>query len=463
MVSRSLPRYFVSRSDSQFPDSGSASQLEPCHAIDSFFLGGRHVVEKEWVVTIDTTGALKAIEGDAVSALPEVVQQDVAFNEVIGAAASRSIDGQEFYVFYLEALEQPPETPGLNDPVYLYGTLYGPFPARSQDSYIGIEGQLTVNRIDFLAGIVQSGSYAFHYPTDAASTSSTQRCFHILLPGDREEEIARGKGLILAYPLMPPEIVMGEPWNELLVAGLVYDVLAALKEDIEKENVRHPLAEATLPVASRRWFIQQLEAQGYAIKGDLAVRQPGATTTGFPRLLVSALGNLIGEKVPLPPEATIDEFIEIARQALHALPGYPPSRTKVLQSRIGKASSEARAEASRKVAPPPPVKTPSNDFAQRPATAPAPAPQNNRRTDWMKDFMAQRSAPSSTPTRLTSIADLALGSPEPVPPRAKKPRPDWMSDFESAEELDKKTKQTERVKETGKVSEKKPDWMSDFE
>lgn len=496
MAARQLPRYFVTRSDPEFPNSGR-SQLEPCHAIDSFFLGGRHLVENEWVVTIDATGILKPVEGDELSDLNEIVQQDLAFNEVIGSAASRTIDSNEFYTFYLEAMEQPPETPGINDPLYLYGTLYGPFPAKSEESYVGIEGQLTVNRIDFLAGVVQSGNHAFHYQADGTGNSSAQRCFHILLPGDREEEIARGKGLIFAYPLMPQEVVMGEPWNEQLLAGLIYDVLSALKEDIAKEKIRHPITDMTLPVANRYWFIQQLESRGYVIKGDMAIRQPGASA-GLPALLSSALGKLINDKVELPPEASIDEFIQLAKRTLEKLPGYPPPRTRALQARVRQASVEARAESGRKTAPSPPrpIKTPiksATEMTEYPINPqPSPVPQP-RKVDWMGDFIATHGH-SYGDTRLSNISEMASASAN-AKQQQKRAQPDWMSDFsdtpapgpspqEKAQEWKtlepthnepkrsepkkdetKKsdTKKKEGVKDSGKTSQSKPEWMSDFD
>jgi hypothetical protein len=428
MSSRPLPRYFVSRSDSESSEQSFISTLEPVHAIDSFFLGGRHLAEREWLVTIDAGGFLRALCDEELSELPEVVQQDLAFNEVIGSAASRSMDGIEFYTFHLEALEQPPETPGLNDPVYLYGTLYGPFPSASGENQRGIQGQLTVNRLDLLAGLVNSAPYSFHYQTGA--TGSTSRCFNILLPGDREEEIARGKGLIMAYPLMPGEIGLGEPWNEFLVSNLIFDMLAALKEDLEQEKINHPLRNMTLPVVSRFSLEKELESNGYTIKGEMAMRQPNVggllpdiLNKPLPRILTNAIGKVIKDKFTLPPEGNIDDFIALARDTLKNLPGYPTSRSKTLQNRVLMASVEARGGANRKhAAPPKPIKTPKGDLS-----SPQPVKQS-KKSEWMQDFIVTHRQPEQkAQTRLTNLKNVAEKGQTAKQPESK---PDWMKDFE---------------------------------
>jgi hypothetical protein len=483
MSSRPLPRYFVSRTDSEWSEQGIISTLEPVHAIDSFFLGGRHVVEREWLVTIDAAGFLRALSDEELSELPEVVQQDLAFNEVIGSAASRSMDGVEFYTFHLEALEQPPETPGLNDPVYLYGTLYGPFPAASDESLRGIQGQLTVNRLDLLAGLVNSSKYSFHYQTGAAG--STSRCFNILLPGDREEEINRGKGLVMAYPLMPGEIGLGDPWNEFLVSTLIFDMLAALKEDIEQEKVNHPLRTMTLPVVNRFSFEKDLEANGYVIKGDMAMRQPNVANLlpnilpdvlkhPLPSAVTNAIGKVIKDKFTLPPEGTVDDFITLARETLEKLPGYPPPRAKALQNRVHQASVEARGGASRKqAAPPKPVKTPQGTVA-----TPQPA-KKTKKSEWMNDFIVTHRQPEGPPeTRLTNLKSVASTVSKQAP--QKTTTPTWMNDFQTSPAVPQKaapqkaaplkeTPQTETPRKDSaskpqpKQSEPKPDWMKDFE
>lgn len=419
------------------------------------------MVEKEWVVTIDSAGYLKATDGENLGTLPAEVQQDLAFNEVIGSAASRTLDSSSVYLFYLEALEQPPETPGLNDPVYLYGTLYGPFPSSSSQSVRGINGQLTVNRMDLLAGFVDSAKFAFNYQSVA---NETQRCFNLLLPGDREEEIAQGKSLVMAYPLMPAEVVMGEPWNEIVVSGLIYDVLAALKEDLEKEKVNHPLRSTTLPVPNRAWLEQQLESNGYQIKGNIATRMPGANA-GIPRMLSYALGHLIKDKTTLPPQGTISDFIAIAESTIKHLPDFPSKRLKALRSRVRDVSPEARAQGSRaKSAPPQPARIPSGQaFPVQMGNAPAP-----KKVDWMQDFITQHRPAGAGETRLTTMSGLAnsrASQPAKKSERAEKKlntKPDWMSDFDN-QPAGKENIKLDSKDDKKATSQKKDDWMKDFQ
>lgn len=464
MSQRPLPRYFVSRqNDDSFADC--ISTLDPCHAIDSFFIGGRHLVEREWVVTIDSAGYLKATDGEKLGSLPTEVQQDLAFNEVIGSAASRTLDSSSVYLFYLEALEQPPETPGLNDPVYLYGTLYGPYPSSSGDAARGINGQLTINRMDLLAGLVDSAKFAFNYQSVG---SDTLRCFNLLLPGDREEEIAQGKGLVMAYPLMPAEVVMGEPWNEIVVSGLLFDLLSALKEDLEKEKVNHPLRSTTLPVPNRAWLEQQLETNGYQIKGNVATRLPGANT-GIPKMLSYALGHLIKDKTTLPPQGSIDDFIQIAESTIKHLPDFPSKRLKALRSRVRAVSPEARAQGSRaKSAPPQPARIPAGQvFPAQMGNAPA-----AKKVDWMQDFITKHRPAGAGETRLTTMSGLANSR---TTQPAKKPakadsklnaKPDWMSDFDSqpaGKENIKPESNEEKKNKKNESSQPNKDWMKDFQ
>ncbi|MBC7999291.1 MAG: hypothetical protein IAF58_15175 [Leptolyngbya sp.] len=460
MSQRPLPRYFVSRAnDDSFADC--LSSLDPCHAIDSFFVGGRHITEREWVVTIDSAGYLRATEGDRLDTLPAVVQQDLAFNEVIGSAASRTLDCSQVYTFYMEALEQPPETPGLNDPVYLFGTLYGPFPSSSAESQRGVEGQLTINRLDLLAGVVDGARYAFNYQD--ASTNATQRCFNLLVPGDREEEIAQGKGLVMAYPLMPTEVVMGEPWNEIVVSGLIFDLLSALKEDMALEKVSHPLRKLVLPVPNRAWLEHQLETNGWSIKGNMAIRKAGAHMT-LPRMLKTALGELIQDRMPIPEQGTIDDFISVAAQTLNELRDFPTSRIKTLRNRVRTVSAEARAHGSRsKSAPSPTIRTPQGQNLP-PQTAANRKPRNN---EWMQDFIEKHRPQDAGETRLTMMSNLAAAA---KPPETKlKTKPDWMNDF-SGEEAGKEnispasgeTKKERKNEKIANENQGSADWMNDF-
>ena len=115
-----LPRYFA-------PRAGG----EPCdvptviaHVIDSFMLTcGPSAAE--WVVGLDLAGKLAVRPLEPADTLPVSLRKQLAFHEVSGGLR-REIELDTLYLFEMRLLEQAPDCPGVNDPVYLYGTLVGP-------------------------------------------------------------------------------------------------------------------------------------------------------------------------------------------------------------------------------------------------------------------------------------------------------------------------------------------------
>src|SRR5262249_32282812 len=155
--------------------------------------------------------------------------------------------------------------------------------------------------------------------------------FHLLLPGDREDEIRRGAGIVLAYPLLPPELTLNDVSNELVVSQLLYDILVSLKEDLEREQIVHPLRSIVLPVPSRTTLERQLISQGYEIKGGTAVKK-AESGGGFQGLLATVFGQFMSDRLDLPPEGGTDDFLNLAVTTLNTLPGWPSPRVSVLRS-----------------------------------------------------------------------------------------------------------------------------------
>src|SRR5687767_10466413 len=123
MAHTSLPRYFVSRAYEQNAPPALPEVFPPAHAIDSLFLASRNLGERELIVAINETGGLQVLSGENRAQFPPHLQAELAYNELAGAR-QRVIDAAELYLFELELMEQPVEAPGINDPIYLYGTLY---------------------------------------------------------------------------------------------------------------------------------------------------------------------------------------------------------------------------------------------------------------------------------------------------------------------------------------------------
>src|SRR5689334_4305837 len=70
---------------------------------------------------------------------------ELAFHE---AASGRvlGLDTDTLYVFDLQAIEVLPDAPGPNGALYVYGLMYGPYPAHADMPVVAVEGQLTVTR-----------------------------------------------------------------------------------------------------------------------------------------------------------------------------------------------------------------------------------------------------------------------------------------------------------------------------
>jgi hypothetical protein len=450
-MQRALPRYFVSRMDNPSAGTGSGESIPLSHLLDQFFIHARHLEEREWFVALDAIGNLQAIRGDG-NGLPPGLRNQLAYHEISGQGRGRSLEVEQFYLFTIQLLEQPAGTPGVNDPLYLYGTLFGPFPETSE----GIEGQLTITRGDLLGGLVHEAGHAFHYQQANTKSTPDRRSFHVLLPGDTEEETRRGRGVILAYPLLPIELITDDVANELIVSRLLHDVLVALKEDLARENIRSPLTSWTLPTHDRRMLEQELITQGYVIEENSAVKKVEGGK-GFQGLLASVFGALMQDRLELPPEGTIDQFLAIAHRTIESLPGWPQPRAVALRTKVG----------------PPPAHRPraASSFALPGPTPAASAPPlrinippKNASTgppDWMRDFMAAHRRPDSPPPRLTTLAETSRSSAQrPSSASSSSPgAPDWMNDFmQASTSAPRPTHDDQSSSESPDV----PDWMNDF-
>jgi hypothetical protein len=425
-----LPRFFVSKGDPPELLDPLDDGLQPVHALDVFRIGAPHLEPQEWIVALDSAGALRPLPASWRPRLPEVVQGELACHELSGAPG-RMLEVCELFFFDVRLAEQAGAVPGLNDPVYLYGTLYGPCRGVPEPDTWRVEGQLTVTRADVLEGLVRGAPLAFRYPGELGRLSC---CYHMMLPADREEEIHQGKGIVLAYPLLPPDLALDGAANEALVKQLLFDLLNALKEDLESQALAHPLRGVVLPVPSRAFLEAELKAQGYKVQGDSAL-PPAGSQAGLRGFLATVFGSFAGRRLTLPPEGTVDDFLALARRALQGLPGWPTERDVALRARIHPLSSGPRPPLQSPPAPRPQPRTPT-------ARAPAPPPQGP--PPWVQDFVRSHRPAGSPPPRVTSSYGGSSApewmkdfEPRPAAPKpARKPsgpgpaRPAWMEDFD---------------------------------
>jgi hypothetical protein len=349
----------------------------------------------ELIVGTQADGALSVVAHDRAQ-LSQRVAAQLAFHEV-ASGRKLTLDVAELYVFDLQVLELLMDAPGLNDAMYLYGALRGPYPATPGQPVATIEGQLTVTRSDLLSALVDGTQEAFAYRPEGHGS----RCVHALLPGERAEIIDGGQGAVLAFPLAPAYTLDSLVPNDRVAGQIFYDVIHALYRD---------LGEALeLGVPSRAVVAAELQAEGFTIEGDTAVR---TKRTGI-------LGALMPEreKRTLPREGTLDEYVRAAGAALARL-GVPTPETLALRRRRG-AVTPATA-ASRPI----PMST-----TPLPPTAPASSTTTDRQprprveagaTDWMKDFVDAHRAPGRPAPRVVAPARAVA---------PKKQAPAWMDDF----------------------------------
>jgi hypothetical protein len=453
MTQRLFPRYFIGRSDALSHDNSPGEILPPNHILDSFFIGGRHLVERELAVAVDCLGNLQALPLDDIDTFPATARTELAYHEMSGGVQRRLLESTEVYLFRPDLLEQPAGTPGWNDPVYLYGALYGPWPSADSKHASGIEGQLTITRGDLLEGLVRGAGRAFRYAGSGGGNAQDARCFHLSLPGDREEEIRRGSGIILTYPLLPAELIQTDVSNELVVSQLLYDILIALKEDLEREQIVHSLRSTVLPVPNRVNLERQLIAQGYEIKGGAAVKK-AAAGGGFQGLLATVFGPLMSDRLELPPEGDTDDFLNLAETTLNTLPGWPSSRIAALRSCEKPVSVETYRNALRRRATESPqIRIPQQSVIQRQQQVQPVRPSNDP-PDWMRDFITAHRSPGAPAPRLTatsSVKPKSISSGEPGTPELE-----WMKDF--APQAANKNRKPEKSE-----SQTKPEWIDDFE
>ncbi|MBI5496880.1 MAG: hypothetical protein HY904_17835 [Deltaproteobacteria bacterium] len=427
-----VPRHFVAHSG----DAGApGAPLPPRRALDLLRLSGPHRQETELAVCADAAGTLRGVSARA-SDLPPSVREDLSHHQLSSPGPAWTLRASELWLMDVQALEQPLATPGLNDPVHLFGSLVGPVPETAGP---GVRGRLTVTRADLLGALVQGAAAAFRTP----GPGSTGLCFHALLPGGDDVETVTGHALVLAYPMAPAELGLEDVANELLVAQMIHDLLGALQADLRHERVDHPLRDTVIPVPSRALLESELAANGYLVKGNTAVKQRAGGVDGG--MLNSVFGWLAQEKTDLPPEGSVQDFLELARAALGLFPGWPTPRARALADCLslrGVSPVVPRPGPARGTAPPVP---------HRPAPAgPAPTLPAGP-ADWMRDF----TAPGAGPVRVTRIT---------ARPRARTPAPpaatDWMRDFPSTRAP------ATRAPAAGADQPgpgRKPDWMKDFE
>jgi hypothetical protein len=400
-------RYFAAHGTTT--DLGSAHDTGWARAIDAFVIGGARSPRRV-VVARDLAGDLHLVDEDGPAGLPDALRRDVGRHEIARGRPPRFVDVDELWLYSIDLLEQPADSPGTNDPVQLYGRLSGPWGSSSSPPQ-ACDGQLTITRGDLLRAFAEAGSQPFLVEGGVI--------LHALLPGERVEDVAAGRGVVLAYPLLPLDAGGLDGGNEACVVQVFDGLVHALQDDLRNHQTSSSFAARMLPILDRRALESRLAAEGFTVEGDVAFRK-----TGF----------LSKERQPLPREWRVDDLDAVARDALAALPGFPDARSAALWLR-----TQARAPAIALVPPAtapgalksgPPPSGGSPPLSTKPVTV-TEQPFRRRAPDWMNDFAAPAGAP---PPRRTPVSPKSSTSPTPSTtagrPASPGARPDWMKDFD---------------------------------
>ncbi|HEY9678429.1 MAG TPA: hypothetical protein V6C76_10500 [Drouetiella sp.] len=348
MTLSKLPKFFAP-SDKQPTRpirQQASSKFEPVALLDNFFTGRSFGQHAEWILTTDQYGELQLRSAEYRNDLPSELRAQLAFNEVATGGRLRLLNVASLHVFRTQYINQPTNMAGLNDPMCLFGTIYE-VTLYGKDSALlsGVEGTLTVSRSDLLNGILDGAEYVFHLG-NRNEGSSDLPCFNCLLPADRVENVTRGHGGVLTYPLMPLDIEPGNTHNEAIILQLIYDVLSSLQKDLIEEGSDNFLTTKVIPVPSRIALEEDLRVNGFTINGDIAKRKRGADAKSQIPLLTALVDLFAAELVRLPPEAKPQELLNLAAQVISSIPGWP-SNTSLATNKLCAPSNQAFREKHR--------------------------------------------------------------------------------------------------------------------
>ncbi len=396
-----LSRFVPSPTGKPIPCVDDPALVEDVRALVTLKTGN---ATRDLLVGTLPDGSLTVVDRDR-EKLSQRVHAQLAFHEVASGRPEGgvSLEASELYLFDLQVLELLMDAPGLNDAMYLYGALRGPYTTSAATPAQAVEGQLTVTRADLLSALVDGVRDAFAYRPDASGA----RCVHALLAGERDAIIDGGHGVVLAFPLAPAWSLESGIANDRVAAQMLYDVLSAFYRDAGVAN--------QLPVPSRQAVEHELIAAGWTIDAGVATRKKKSGLLGF---------GSETETRTLPREGTLDEYVAAAHAAIARL-GPPSPETLALRRRRGDI-----------VAMPVPTSRPvPMPRATMPAPTPPraepvrqPRPQVATSTDWMKDFVDAHQSQGHRKPKVVAPARAV----------SSKATPDWMADFADPDGLAEK-------------------------
>lgn len=326
MSSYKAPKFFSERT--RQPVVASNQVL---HVVDRFFLDRGLRTPSEYCVLLNGDGYLELAEVTEQQPLPGRISNQLSFDEVANRKNQRQIRVSSLHLMSVNMIEQPVNTDGIDDPIVLQGTMTYAFgPVKEV-----LVGDLMVTRGDVLNAMLEGSESAFEYAVEAGRGKAS-RCFHLMLPGNRVEATTHGIDLVLAYPLLPIELIDKSPGNETLVQKLLLEMLTALQNDLQEADAKHPLVSTDLTALDREKRMQTLLDEGYTFDGDTASRSKYKTPWSSLNELMDSLGAFgLGEKLEeqLPPENCLDQLLQLTATTIAKIPSWPPASATAVRSR----------------------------------------------------------------------------------------------------------------------------------
>ncbi len=266
-----LPTYFLPRSEQEAAQSVVRGRL-PQRLIDVFHLRATPHALPQLVVVIGSLlgSELIVVSEDEISELPMDVRAQLQAYQVTQRNQFRVITVRELFILTVEAVEQHTRVAGYNDAVHLFGSLQAQIecdPSGIRITPFHHEGRLHVGRLDLLSAWQAGLAHLFHNPAHA-----NESMHHLFLPAAPPQEVATGKGVVLAYPLLNSEVTAR--WdNQSFVLRIAYDLLIRLQQEMNETKHGNSFAWAKVPVPNRQRVEQELRLDHYEIQGDWAIKR----------------------------------------------------------------------------------------------------------------------------------------------------------------------------------------------
>ncbi|HEY1012888.1 MAG TPA: hypothetical protein VGE07_09320 [Herpetosiphonaceae bacterium] len=380
-------------------------------------------------------GSLLVVRSADRTTLAADLQAQIQAAEVNRRGQFRVLHSDELWVATIDALEQDVNVAGYNDAVTLYGRMHAVVRGRTPTiQALATDVRMMVGRLDLLYGWRIGLAAPFQHPV-----RGDEVLLHALIPVAPCVTIEQRRGLTLLYPLLDPSRVQNLD-NRPLTLGIIYDLLAQLQHDLASVQPDHRLARLVIPVPSRQQLEADLQNDGYAIRGDVAVRQSAAAGGSAPTSLLGRMrqwaATWSAASIPLPPQATLPLYSQLIDDVLQAITT-PPDLAMIAALRQCLLPSTAPAAApspgprapapatTGRRSPPSPQRPQATaggwaaDFTRAPVPPPPTAP-------WWQDF--ERAAhPQST---ITTTTDWSPPGPAADGPAAEGPVA-WRQDFDA--------------------------------